>query len=288
MKKTVALIDKLLALARGEALPAGSLKGDWFLDMQEEGILVTISHGSRRSLRARDESSLRSYVADRYDIRELEACRELLLSEETSRAAQVSVTGNSKFTAHRTFKGFLVNCYHPIAATLHGESFMIAPPEGTYIFISDYEAFSIPADVLIIGVENAENFRYISCQRTLFESGVYSGTDILFVCRYPQSGDLVRWLQSIPNRYVHFGDLDLAGVHIYLSEYYRCLGNRASLLIPGDYEARIQNGALERYNLQYQKFKNMEIADDRVMPLVDCIHKYHRGYDQEGYIEYEV
>ena len=35
MKKTVALMDKLLRLAHGEALPASSLKGEWFERMAE-------------------------------------------------------------------------------------------------------------------------------------------------------------------------------------------------------------------------------------------------------------
>lgn len=284
MKKSVSLIDKLLALARGEFLPASQLKGDWFREMQEDGILVTMAHGSHRSLRATDETSFRRYVADRYAIPDLEACHRLLL-DETCRAAQVNVTGDSKFVPRRTFKGFLVNSYQPIAATLHGQLFWVTPPEGTYLFISDYEQFSIPADVIVVGVENAENFRYISRQRVLFESCLHPAAGLLFVCRYPQSGDLVKWLQSIPNRYIHFGDLDLAGVHIYLTEYYRLIGDRASLLIPDDYEARIRQGSSERYNSQYPKFKDMKIADKRVMPLVDCIHAWHRGYDQEGYIE---
>jgi len=35
----------------------------------------------------------------------------------------------------------------------------------------------------------------------------------LFVSRYPQtqSKDLLNWLQSIPNPYLHFGDFDLTG-----------------------------------------------------------------------------
>ena len=47
---------------------------------------------------------------------------------------------------------------------------------------------------------------------------------ILFVCRYPQSNDLIKWLQSIPNRYLHFGDLDFAGINIYLNEFKKYLG----------------------------------------------------------------
>ena len=92
---------------------------------------------------------------------------------------------------------------------------MLYPTEGTFQFIYDYERFILPADITIVGIENPENFRQISQQQYLFK-------DIkpLFVCRYPQnqSKDLLKWLQSIPNSYLHFGDFDLAGIGIYLNE----------------------------------------------------------------------
>lgn len=285
MKKTVALMDKLLALARGEALPASQLRGDWFVDMHDEGILVTIAHGSRSNLRALDGDTLRRYLSEKYGIVDLEQCRDLLAAGDASRAAQVAVTGNSKFVSRRTFQGFLVNSYAPVPATLHGEPLVVSPPEGSFLFISDYADFRVSPDVIVIGIENAENFRYIHRQRHLFAQHVPQGAAVLFVCRYPQSGDLVKWLRTIPNRYLHFGDLDLAGIHIYQSEFHRHLGSRSSFLIPDDYEERIRNGSPERYTEQYQKYRNMPIADPRLQPLVDCIHRYHRGYDQEGFIE---
>ena len=53
-------------------------------------------------------------------------------------------------------------------------------------------------------------------QREFFESEIGSQR-LLFVSRYPQSTDLRSWLQNIPNRYIHFGDFDLAGIHILRS-----------------------------------------------------------------------
>lgn len=65
---------------------------------------------------------------------------------------------------------------------------------------------------------------------------------VLFVSRYPQSKDLCAWLKMIPNRYIHFGDFDLAGVSIFLSEFYSELGERAEFYIPADVEQRLQMG----------------------------------------------
>ena len=286
MKMTAALIRKLLRLAEGELVPESSLKGDWFDRMKEDGILLTVSNGSRKRLRVSDANTFRSYLESQFDIRDLEETLHIMEREECDRTSQVSVTGDSKFRQHRTFSGFLVNSYQPIPAKLNGQALTILPPEGSFLFISDYKTFSIPDDVVIVGIENAENFCRIHQQRHFFEHHFSTFTPLLFVSRYPQSqhGDLIDWLQNIPNRYVHFGDLDLAGIAIYLNEFYRYLGERSNFIIPIDYEQRIANGNAERYNSQLHQYKNMRITDDRIAMLIKCIHRYHRGYDQEGFI----
>ena len=64
--------------------------------------------------------------------------------------------------------------------------------------------------------------------------------NVLFVSRYPQSADLREWLIKIPNRYIHFGDFDLAGICIYQSEFYKFLGDRAGFLIPEDIRREVE------------------------------------------------
>ena len=280
MKKTVGLIEKLIRLVNGETLPSSILRGDWFEQMEADGVLVTVTHGSRKSMRAISTDSLRHYLASQYDLHDLNSVLSILQADEAGRALQVDATGDSKFVRQRTFKGFLVNSYQPIEAKINGVSVTLFPPDGTFVFISDYQQFAISPDVVIIGMENAENFRYIKRQKYLFSA--YE--KVLFVSRYPQNGDLVSWLKSIPNQYVHFGDLDLAGISIYQNEFYKHLGERASFFLPDDFEYRICSGSRERYNAQLPQYGKMKIEDPRIEPVLACIHKEHRGYDQEGYI----
>ncbi|SES63239.1 hypothetical protein [Prevotella sp. kh1p2] len=286
MKITTSLIQRLILLAEGKALPTSSLRGEWFRQMQTDGILLTNIHGSHQSLRAADTSALRHYLASHYDIRNLEATLHLLQHPLADRALQVQVTGNSKFVRHRTFRGFLVNSYQSIAATLNGTPLTILPTDGSFVFIADSQNFSIPPDVMIVGVENAENFRYVKRQRYLFESCLPQGCQLLFVSRYPQQqhADLINWLLSIPNQYIHFGDLDLAGIAIFQHEFYEHLGMRSTFLIPEDYEERIREGNRERYDAQLPQYAKMSVTDSRISSLLTCIHHYHRGYDQEGFI----
>ena len=68
---------------------------------------------------------------------------------------------------------------------------------------------------------------------------------VLFVSRYPQSTDLRRWLCTISNHYLHFGDFDLAGIHIFLFDFQQYLGKeRSSFLIPCDIESRLKFRAI--------------------------------------------
>ena len=285
MKITKRLIQNLLRLASGETVPSSCLKSFRGIDeMRADGILTVVAHGSRRSYQCTDTKQFRDYLASNYSLTDLEDTLAMLEENETSRSEQVRLTGDSKFVRSRAMKGFLLNSYEPIRAMLNNSPLEIRPPEGSYTFIYDYKNFSIPEDVLVMGIENSENFRRIRQQQWLFDR-MYPNRSILFVSRYPQneSHDLVKWLADIRNEYVHFGDLDLAGIRIFLTEFHRYLGRRSSFLIPPDYETRISNGSRERYDAQLPYAKQLTTDDPNLKQLIDCIHKYHRGYDQEGF-----
>lgn len=207
-----------------------------------------------------------------------------------SRGDMASYNGNSKIKRKRTFNGFMINTYHPITTTLQGEPYTLNPIEGTFTFVYDWQHFSIPDNIIIVGIENPENYENIRCQKHLFEDAVekISGvrtTPILFVSRYPQensSADLRQWLMSIPNKYVHYGDFDLKGIHIFLAEFYKYLGDRASFLIPEGIEIFIKSGIRERYDAQYD-YRNITSPIPEVQSLIDIIKKYKKGYDQEAF-----
>ena len=284
MKITASLIEKLIRLRNGESIPASQLRGEWVSELENDGVIVSTSHGSRRVLFVHQpESFIQALSAFDERLSDLDLMRDTLQAGNTSRSVQASATGNSKLIAVRSCPGFPINTYEPIACLLNGHETIVNPQEGCFMFISDWQSFTIPQDVVVVGIENMENFRMIRQQRALFERTI--GSDrFLFVSRYPQSSDLRSWLQSIPNRYVHFGDFDLAGISIFLTEFHTYLGERSSFFIPSDIEQRLPNGSLERYNAQYLKFKNIKTNIPYLQHLIDTINNYHRCYDQEGYI----
>lgn len=97
---------------------------------------------------------------------------------------------------------------------------------------------------------------------------------------------MLKWLLSIPNLYLHFGDLDLAGIGIYLNEYKRHLDNRASFFVPDNIEATIvKYGNRTRYNSQKEIFDLSSIKEERLLALINIIHKHKKGLDQEVFIK---
>ena len=283
MKITSSLIDKLIRLRSGESLPSSALRGEWVEELLSDGVLISRSHGSRSSIIAASPETLEQSLRHTDErLGNLDKMKETLDTEST-RSGQAAETGNSKLVTTRSCPGFPVNSYEPITCSLSGKELVVNPQEGTFIFITDWHYFAIPEDVTVVNIENMENFRLIRRQQALFSSAL-PGKRLLFVSRYPQSSDLRTWLQTIPNQYVHFGDFDLAGIHIFLTEFQKHLGTRASFLIPQDIEQRIKHGSAERYNDQYQKFRKLKSDILPLQQLIDTLHKYHRCYDQEVYI----
>ena len=285
MKISKTLISTLQQLMDGGLVAASTLRKDIAETLLAEGLLTVQTHGSRRAFRAIDAIALKNFLQTRYE--ELRTLGDNYLDSYTTRFEQAAETGNSKLVMVRSCPGFPVNSYEPITCSLSGNEIVVNPPEGGFVFIDNWQQFTIPNDVVVVGIENMENFRMIRHQRKLFES-VLSDTPLLFVSRYPQSKDLRKWLQGITNRYVHFGDFDLAGINIFLTEFQQFLGARSSFFIPSDIEKRLQIGSQDRYNNQLSRFRDLKCDENRIQAIIDLINKYHKCYDQEGYIMKQI
>ncbi len=275
---SVSIAEKINRMLNGEALASSALP-QWIADeLRQEGLLSVASQGSRKSYRVIDADACVRYIMSRYTGgAELDQWINLAEQPEIDRSMLVRAVGNSKAIHLRTFRGFLVNCCEPIEAMMGERRFVLSPIEGIAVFIQHPSEFRIPTDVVIVGVENGESFSKIRRYRNLFNAD-----KVLFASRYPQSADLRNWLMEISNPYIHFGDFDLAGIRIYLSEIYNYLGTRASFYIPDDIEERLRSGNSELYDRQYARYKDMRVTDPRLLPLVEMIHSYRKVYEQEG------
>lgn len=275
------IAQKLLLLENGEKIPASKLKHEIVDELISEGIIH--KPGKLKSIvQLVDKQQFKLYLENRFAINDLLTYIETVQREDLIRADLVSVAADSKLKLVRSFKGFLVNCYFPIQASLNNKSIIIKPEEGTFSFIYDFERFIPPQEIVIVGIENPENFRHIFKQKYLF-----SNIKPLFVSRYPQnqSKDLIKWLQSIPNNYLHFGDFDFAGIGIYLNEFQKYLKNKSSFFTPANIDILIKkSGNKERYNEQKINFDINNIVENDLLELISKIHKHKKGLDQEIFI----
>lgn len=285
MRLTLRLIENLQRLLRGESIPYTALPKSLVEPFVGEGLLSVAHHRTRRCLIAPNADALAGALPQYNEsLKDLDAAVRLL-TEDNSRAAQAAVSGNSKTSSKRTMPGFLVNSFNRIDCMLCGKPFAIEPITGSAVYIADWQSFLPPVSVLIIGIENTENFLRIREQKKLFDYCLQQEeSGILFVSRYAFSSDLMDWLALVPNRYVHFGDFDLAGISIFLNQFKPHVGERGSFLIPSDIENRLKNGSRKRYDEQFQKYSNLTDTDPAINQLISLIHKYRSAYDQEGYI----
>lgn len=284
MDLTLKIAKVLVQLINGETIPDSSAKSKLIDDLVRENIIFRKGK-HKKTLQLFNENNLHLYLINQLQINNLNKYIQALENDNSTRADFVKITSDSKNSKERVFKGFLINCYNPIIAELNNQTVIIDPKLGSFIFIYDYETFKIPKNITIIGIENAKKFSQIQEQKYLFE-----GLNPLFVSRYPQNQnkDLIKWLKSIPNNYLHFGDFDFAGIGIYLNEYKKHLSRKATFFIPENIKSALcENGNRERFNNQKLNFKIDTIQEVKILYLLEIINTEKKGLDQEYYIETE-
>lgn len=291
MKISSRLVNNLRLLIEGESIPASRLR-TLSAELLAEDLLSVVAHGSRKTICATDPIALKIYLVSTYpELVDLNYNENILAGKEADRSTQAYLNGDSKNVRKRSCPGFPVNSCKPIHCILNNKNITIYPPEGSFMFISDWQNFIVPKDTFIVGVENMESFRMVRKWSYLIDE-LNNNQPCNFLCVYRYynqpnkdkdygSKDLRYWLKSIPNRYIHFGDFDLAGINIFLKEFYTELGDRAQFLIPKDIEKRLAKGSSKRYD--NQNLPNLKSDNPQLQALIDLINHYHKGYDQEGY-----
>ena len=281
MKLSLKIAKVLVQLINGESIPNSLAKAKLIDDLVAENIIYRKGK-HKKSLELINEKGLHIYLANQLQINDVYRYITLKENPNATRAESTKITTNSKISKERAFKGFLVNSYNSITAELNNKQIIINPQKGSFVFIYDYESFKIPKEVTVVGVENSKNFSQINNQKYLFNK-----INPLFISRYPQnqSKDFIKWMKSIPNNYVHFGDFDIAGIGIYINEYKKHLSEKAAFFIPENIKSDLKKGNRERYDKQQINFKLDHIQEPKVLDLIELIKKEKKGLDQEYYIE---
>ena len=283
MKLPIHIAKKLqLLLQPGTSIASSIMQHAVVTKMLEDGLLQKQQIGKTKALLfIPNKENVAAYLNNHFGIGNLQEYINILEGEEQSRAANVTISGDSKLQSVRTFKGFLVNSYDAINAELSSNPIIIHPSPGSYTFIYDYESFIPDPAATIVGIENPENFRQVEKQRYIF-----AHIQPLFVSRYPQNNDLVKWLTAIPNNYLHFGDVDFAGISIYQNEYKKHLGEKATFFLPKNTELLLQKfGNRDLFNRQYNAVQDYTLYKEKnVQEALLLMLKYKKALEQEVFI----
>ena len=271
-------------LTDGCVVNASDMKHEIVERMVADAVLGRLQTTKRKAvIGLNNATALPAYLLNHFGINNLQAYILKYADENITRSEAIEISGNSKLKTIRTFKGFLVNSYQPIKTKLYNKELLIQPSEGSYTYIHDYETFVPDVSVTIVGIENPENFRYIQRQQYLFPH-----IAPLFVCRYPQSNDLIHWLSNIPNPYLHFGDLDFEGIYIYLSEYKKYLGEKSACFVPPNTAELISKyGNRSLYDKQFNIHTTVSLTVEQPIEiLLQLLHRYKKVLEQEIFLKY--
>ncbi len=284
MKINKKLAVQLQKLAEGEdfSYSAFSEKNKKIIkELIEDGLLSDNKIIRRRKVVfCKKPEKLEQHLRLKYEIYGLQNYIKVLLDPNSTKAEMVSVSGDSKLKYSKSLEGFLIKTYKDINGKINNEKINLKTATGTSIHINDWQNFQIDSSATIVVVENSENFRQIHKQKKLFKN-----INPIFILRFANSTAISKWIKQMDNNYLHFGDFDLKGIHIYITEFKQKIDNplRCNFLIPENIENIIKKGSSERYYNQEQNLKNFDFSIHKeIFDLVKIIRTHKKGSDQEG------
>ena len=160
MKLPIGIAQKVKQMLDGEEVQSSKLKQSIALKMVEDGAIQyrKISK-SKRMYFIKNTENLNNYLRTEFGINNLNQYIEQINNPNLTRSEAIEISSNSKVRNIRTFKGFLVNCYQPVNATINNIPTLINPIEGTFTFIYDFETFIIPKNIITHLMASMPNFQ---------------------------------------------------------------------------------------------------------------------------------
>jgi hypothetical protein len=270
------IAQQLMRLLAGETVNASAFSNRNLLKrLEEDRVVSRMSTGRTRAVvRCADPAALRRYVRLQLGIIDLEAYLDLMDQPVRDGEESLQATTSTKALRTGSLQGFLVKAFG-VEIRLDGN--LVPPlPNGADCFVHRFDALSLPETATVVGVENPECF--LKAERLL---PLFPHRELVFVLRY-YGKSTVRWLKTIPNDYLHFGDFDPAGVALYLNEFVSELDEeRCRFFVPECIEALIQNGDPGLYDRQRHLLPSGDIRQPELATFIQLMHRFGRGAEQE-------
>lgn len=259
----------ILRLARDESVPRSQVTNDsvWVLEQTMAlGLTVEEVQGNRRRVVVRDRVALERWLADTYP-----PSVETLLAGR--RAGNIARARRSKLgvSAHDV-QSLLLRWFDPDSSALLAE---LTDRFGLVGLTTDRMAeLPLPAVWTLLTIENWESFMvadYRGCTSAVVV--VYTGGNI--------AGATLQGLTKLhpPQRAIHFGDYDWAGLAIYLR--LRAAIPSMQLYLPDDIESLFAQFADPALLLGQEPILARDVDPSSLRSVIDLIAQYNAGLEQE-------
>lgn len=279
MNITIEQAKLLKELSEGKKVPLSRLKARIFQQLIQEQVLLRQKESHGWNIYTDHPQSLLNYLYNHYIRCTLDEYIERGQAAP-SRSNNIRMSGDSKLKETELWQGFYFKVSEPIHAQWQGKPLTLLPyPEGIPVFMPQPETLSLPEDVTVVMIENSENFLKIETQLPLFQ-----GLKCFFVSFYPreQHSYFIEWLQKQPNNYVHYGDFDFAGIHIYQSQYKKYASGESRYLVPSGLLPLFRRyGKRALYNNQLSLQALIKADEPGISELLEIIKREHKGLEQE-------
>lgn len=279
MNITIEQAKLLKELSEGKKVPLSRLKARIFQQLIQEQVLLRQKESHGWNIYTDHPQSLLNYLYNHYIRCTLDEYIERGQAAP-SRSNNIRMSGDSKLKETELWQGFYFKVSEPIHAQWQGKPLTLLPyPEGIPVFMPQPETLSLPEGVTVVMIENSENFLKIETQLPLFQ-----GLKCFFVSFYPreQHSYFIEWLQKQPNNYVHYGDFDFAGIHIYQSQYKKYVSGESRYLVPSGLLPLFRRyGKRALYNNQLSLQALIKADEPGISELLEIIKREHKGLEQE-------
>ncbi len=227
------------------------------------------------------EEGLRICCGD-YDerLKDLEGCLTSFESEASGLkpSEEIARFGRDHLAKRNLWRGFFMKANKSFCISYNGQSIFIGPDSP--LLVEKPELLVAPFEELSLWVvENYECFQNLNWME-LFPTG---NEPALIICRWPASKQARLSYGSWPVRKkYYFGDLDLAGINIFQSEY-ADLFSPDAFMIPSTFNKDIREGSASIFHNQ-KKFWGISGCNANIQACIETILKEQKGLLQEYYL----
>lgn len=270
-------------LLKGLTLRLSTFSNEFMALLRQDGMVNLTRLNVRSSeVQAKDPEALKRFLEQRFSVADINT---YVVALEAKNPTRADLAHNGIGTKHRSIEpksGIHLNSPNAAIVIVDGIKVTLDFPPYCALFINKNAKVSVPADAVFVGVENFENITFATRQLSLFDRNA----PIVFVERGPV---MRSWIASLKNEYIHFGDIDLAGIGIYLTEFAPHFRTPQSFFVPDDIEERLALNkdpeSRKNYEKQFSQHKNIRAKDPRLQKVIMLIHKYKGGIEQEAFIK---